>query len=94
MSRDQRSAGPPENDAAGPSPRRPAPAAESDNSTTSTAKRTTTPRHVGRYACAWRDGFGYGFRDALRLAARRLPPEAWPLLDRLASQYELAGSDG
>ncbi len=47
----------------------------------------------GRYGCAWREGFGYGFRDALRLAARELPPETWHTLDRLADEYELAGDD-
>jgi hypothetical protein len=51
------------------------------------------PRQCGRYADAWRDGFGYGFRDALRLAGRRLPPEAWPTLDALADEYELAADD-
>jgi hypothetical protein len=52
------------------------------------------PRHAGSYAYAWREGFGYGFRDALRLAARRLPPECWHVMEALASEYELAGSDG
>jgi hypothetical protein len=41
----------------------------------------------------WRDGFAYGFRDALRLAARELPPECWPVLHELANEYELAGGD-
>jgi hypothetical protein len=48
---------------------------------------------VGRYAHVWREGFGRGFRDALRLAARRLPPHTWPTLAELADQYELAGGD-
>ena len=55
---------------------------------------TTAPRHIGGYASAWRHGFAYGFRDALRLAARRLPAEAWSVLDALASEYDLAGGDG
>jgi hypothetical protein len=52
------------------------------------------PRHLGRYASGWREGFAYGFRDALRLAARRLGPETWHALDRLADEFELAGGDG
>jgi hypothetical protein len=44
-----------------------------------------------RHAQAWRECFGYGFRDALRLAARELGPEAWPTLRELAEQYDLAG---
>jgi hypothetical protein len=48
----------------------------------------------GRFAGAWREGFGYGFRDACRLAARRLPPEYWHVVEALADEYELAGSDG
>ena len=47
----------------------------------------------GRYAFAWRQGFGHGFRDALRLAARRLPPETWHTLDRLAGEFDLAAND-
>jgi hypothetical protein len=50
-------------------------------------------RHVGRYAAAWREGFGYGFRDALRLAGRRLPLECWAVLEQLADEYELAADD-
>ena len=55
---------------------------------------STTRRQCGRQADTYRWGFGRGFRDALRLAARRLPPEYWPVLDELASDYTLAGSDG
>lgn len=52
-------------------------------------------RQCGRYADAWREGFGQGFRDGLRLAGRRLGPEAWHTLSRLADEYDLAGgSDG
>ena len=47
-------------------------------------------QYRGRYGDVWRDGFGHGFRDALRLAARRLPPEAWSVLDKLADDYDLA----
>lgn len=45
-----------------------------------------------RGADLYREGFARGFRDALRLAARRLPPETWPVLDALADEHELAGS--
>jgi hypothetical protein len=42
---------------------------------------------VGRHADAWREGFGYGFRDALRLAAREIDdPAVWLVLDRLAER--------
>lgn len=44
-------------------------------------------------AHGFREDFARGFRDALRLAARRLPPETWPTLDALADEYDLAGSD-
>ena len=30
-------------------------------------------RMIGRPADVWREGFAYGFRDALRLAAREIP---------------------
>jgi hypothetical protein len=49
--------------------------------------------HRAGYGYVWREGFGFGFRDALRLAAR-LPPEAWPTLEALASEFALAGGDG
>jgi hypothetical protein len=48
---------------------------------------------VGRYALAWREGFTAGAIDALRLAGRRLPAEAWNVLDELADAYELAVGD-
>jgi hypothetical protein len=61
---------------------------------------TTRARHcrcnppVSRYAGAWREGFCYGFRDALRLAARRTDDlEVLVMLSRLAAEYELAGGD-
>ena len=47
---------------------------------------------VGRHANIWREGFGCGFRDALRLAAREFDdPAVWLVLDRLAGDYDLAG---
>lgn len=56
---------------------------------------TTRRPQPACYAAAWRHGFGYGFRDALRLAGRRLGPEAWHTLSRLADEYDLAGgTDG
>jgi hypothetical protein len=51
----------------------------------------TGRRRVGLYASGWRDGFKAGAVDALRLAGRRLPVEAWNILDDLADAYELAG---
>jgi hypothetical protein len=40
----------------------------------------------------WRESFGYGFRDALRLAQREIDdPHVWLVLDRLACEYDLAG---
>ena len=49
------------------------------------------PRHLGRYASGWRDGFAAGAADALRCAGRQLPPETWAILEDLADAYELAG---
>jgi hypothetical protein len=49
------------------------------------------PRHLGRYASGWRDGFTAGAVDALRCAGRRLPVETWHIIEDLAEQYELAG---
>lgn len=49
-------------------------------------------RQCGRYADAWREGFAVGFQDALRLAARELPPETWAVLEQLAQRYDLAGA--
>jgi hypothetical protein len=54
--------------------------------------RTTPPRGRCWDAESWRYGFGLGFRDALRLAAREIDdPAARAVLDRLADQYYLAG---
>ena len=54
----------------------------------------TRKRQAPCYAAAWRAAYARGFRDALRLAERRLGPEAWHTLSRLADEYDLAGSDG
>ena len=52
------------------------------------------PRRLGSYAQAWRQGFGRGFQDALRIAARRTDdPQVWTLLSQLADEFSLAGSD-
>jgi hypothetical protein len=51
------------------------------------------PRHVGRFAGAWREGFGHGFRDALRLAGRRLPPEMWLVIEALSDEFDLAAGN-
>lgn len=58
-----------------------------------TFNANTRRSHIGRYAHAWRYGFGCGFRDALRLAARELPPDTWHTLEQLADRYDLAGGD-
>lgn len=74
------------------------------------AARTASPSHPGpcvkgarenphrqvnsSAAHVWRDGFAHGFHDALRIAGRRLPPEARHLIDALADAYALAGGDG
>ncbi len=50
-------------------------------------------RQCGRHADTFRWGFACGFRDALRLAARRLPPETWSTLEALACDYELVSDD-
>jgi len=55
----------------------PAPPGEPDHAVSAAARppnnrNTSSPMRrrntVGRHADAWREGFGYGFRDALRLA--------------------------
>jgi hypothetical protein len=51
-------------------------------------------RRVGLYASGWRDGFKAGAADALRVAGRHLPAETWPVVEALASEYDLAGGDG
>jgi hypothetical protein len=47
-----------------------------------------------RTADVFKEGFARGALDALRRAARALGPEAWAVLEGLASEYDLAGSDG
>jgi hypothetical protein len=57
-----------------------------------TTAKVTPPRGRCWDADSWRYGFGSGFRDALRLAAREIDdPAAREVLDRLADQYYLAG---
>jgi hypothetical protein len=56
-------------------------------------KGNAAPRHIGRYASGWRDGFRAGAADALRVAGRRLPVETWHIVEELADQYELAADD-
>lgn len=46
----------------------------------------------GRPAQLWREGYAAGFRDALRLGERELPPETWAVLYQLATRYDLAGA--
>jgi hypothetical protein len=96
----ERDTGPPGRDGEGGP--KPANVEESPNSSTNTTSRRqatgcchsagSTP--AWRYAHAWREGFCYGFRDALRLAAREInDPEVWVVLTRIAESYTLAGSD-
>jgi hypothetical protein len=57
--------------------------------------RTARTCHPGRRAHAWREGFGYGFRDALRLASRHIDdPHVLAILAELAECYDLAGGGG
>ncbi|MGO9732752.1 hypothetical protein, partial [Mycobacterium sp.] len=43
----------------------------------------------GRYADAWRWGFGCGFRDAVRIVGREIDdPAVWVVLAELADRYE------
>lgn len=47
--------------------------------------------HVGRGGESYRYAFKRGAKDALRIAARRLPPDMWDvvaLLERLSDEYE------
>jgi hypothetical protein len=79
--------GPPKEDGAPPQ----SPTAISNNNR---PQSNASRRQCGRDADVWRDGFGYGFRDALRCAARRVEdPAVLATLSELAEQYELA-SDG
>lgn len=67
----------------------------SDVTTTNQARLYRRLRQCGRYGTGWREGFTAGAVDALRLAARRIDdPHVWRVLDELASDYDLAGSDG
>ncbi|HSS26058.1 MAG TPA: hypothetical protein VLL82_17050 [Mycobacterium sp.] len=78
--------GPPERGRPGPTPGTGPTKSEIAKPTNQVAAYSTVARQRGAYACAWRHGFAFGFRDALRLAARRLPPETWHTLDRLADE--------
>jgi hypothetical protein len=89
--------GPPEKERPPRFPNRQGPNQKSAT-TTDKAKITTQPRQcrrnaVGRHAGdIWRSGFGAGFRDALRLAAREIDePAVWSVLSELADRYDLAG---
>jgi hypothetical protein len=44
-------------------------------------------RHIGSGAVIWRHGFRTGAVDALRLAARRLPPDQRAVLEQLSNEY-------
>jgi hypothetical protein len=55
---------------------------------------TSRRPYSGCHATVWRQVYARGFRDALRLAERRLGPEAWLVLSALADEYDLASIDG
>jgi hypothetical protein len=89
-----RGVGPPGSQWAGASPgaehhhQRPAGTTHTDQGQGIVAPRLCRCNTVGRRADAWREGFGYGFRDALRLAQRKIDdPAVWVMLDRLADRY-------
>jgi hypothetical protein len=44
----------------------------------------------GLYGSGWCDGFRAGAADALRQAGRRLPLEAWLVVEQLADEYAMA----
>jgi len=76
------------------------PSAEPATTTPPNARQPSSPRRqccrntVGRHADAWREDFAYGFRDALRLAARELnDPALWLALSRLADRYDHGPDD-
>jgi len=48
-------------------------------------------RRSTSHSGVWRNGFRTGALDALRSAARWLPPDTWSALDQLARLYEQAG---
>ncbi len=57
-----------------------------------TGRRCCCNTPTRRGAHLWREGWSYGFVDALRLAARHTDdPQVWMLLSRLAVRY---GPDG
>ena len=93
----------PEDDDGRPPPGRSAHAEPAVTQPLSTSARIRTEGHidsncvprqcrrniVGRHADAWREGFAYGFRDALRLAQREIhDPAVWLALSRLADRYD------
>ena len=86
--------GPPEDDAARTaSSNRPGPCVKGLAKSHQRLQATTVSRHIGRYTAGWRDGFTAGAVDALRVAGRYLPVETWHIIEQLANQYDLAGSD-
>jgi hypothetical protein len=89
--------GPPGEDGESRARNNPALTQQSDDTTATRHNSITQTRQRGghgRYAQAWRCGFGAGFADALRLAARRIDdPHVWATLSTLADEFELAGCD-
>src|SRR6476620_11010456 len=96
-----RNLGPPggQNDDARPMPGdREPPGERGGGPTPETARHHQLPARIkdqhphSRRGCDWRAGFAAGFRDALRLAARRGGDlDTLALLLRLADDYDLAG---
>ena len=93
--------GPPKEETAGPG----APPPETPTSYRASLKTSRTDRNdvgqrcgrnapAGLHTPGFREGFRRGAQDALRAAGRHLPPETWHIIEALADQYELAGSDG
>jgi hypothetical protein len=63
-----------------------------DDFCTSTGDFCTSTGEMSRM---WRGAYGRGFRDALRLAARRTDqPEMWLMLSQLGEEFNLGGDPG
>lgn len=59
-----------------------------------TADSSALPCRFRCCGATFRDGFAHGFRDGLRIAARRLPPDMRPVLEAIADDYDLSSGDG
>lgn len=54
------------------------------------SRRAPRSMRNGLYGSGWCDGFRAGAADALRQAGRRLPLEAWLVVEQLADEYAMA----